>query len=814
MKNDFRLILCITLIVWANAFYGQTLTVLTYDFETADASWTYNMTTGVSIGRANNNANTGSWSGAHIGGVGTNNRIDGSIITPLITFQKGFQYSINVYAKTNSQGVSNPPVFKIALASTATNAAMKAASGANLLLNTTLTSASYSLFSASYTPSADVNLYVGFHSQSGANNVSSWIDDVVITRTCILTNPNAGSDLALCNNPSGTLNANNPEYGNGSWNIISGTITIADPNQHNSAYSGLGNGTVLLEWVISLSGCNSKRDTLEIRHFYSAPPQPDPINGVSSVCPPVTGAVFYISPTPLAETYSWSTSTPGTLTFTSSTNDTIVTVDLATTSNSTYTLQVEAVNTCGPSIKRGHLIRRAVSTPSPISGPTVACANAVESYSINSVAGAESYTWSGPAGSLINGMPAPQTLTATSVNITFPAGFTSGTVSVSSNVACFTSPPRVLNVKNTPDMPGVISGVNKICPGSSYTYSITSVAGAVSYNWTVPAGVNITNPSSPPYGTSIEAAFPSNYNLTGPASNLCVSAVSACSTVSPARCRSVVSTVPTVTSAISASPSATGLCNSTAVFTVQANAYADQYVWSYPSGAVPTSPTNLNSISLQFPSNFTTGTIQVYALNNTCSVGSNVRTLSVSGIPAVPGPITSTPPVICFFNPASFSIAAVYGATNYVWTVTGTNNQITGQSNTPPNPFIDVLWGPGNGVVQVRSQNSCGTSAIRALAVYPSCSRLLMETQQQPSGATLMPNPASGYTSLVFPSPVETVFSLTIYDLTGKTVLPTEYFRAKEGLNQAELYFSLARGLYVVELRSEHTLERIKMIVE
>jgi len=57
------------------------------------------------------------------------------------------------------------------------------------------------------------------------------------------------------------------------------------------------------------------------------------------------------------------------------------------------------------------------------------------------------------------------------------------------------------NLMNPDYPPFTITGLDRLCAGSTATYSVTSLSGVTSYDWQVPSSMFIT--SSPPYGNSI-----------------------------------------------------------------------------------------------------------------------------------------------------------------------------------------------------------------------------------------------------------------------------------------------------------------------
>jgi hypothetical protein len=86
--------------------------------------------------------------------------------------------------------------------------------------------------------------------------------------------------------------------------------------------------------------------------------------------------------------------------------------------------------------------------------------------------------------------------------------------------------------------------------------------------------------------------------------------------------------------------------------------------------------------------------------------------VTIAPVPEMPGPITG-PAEMCPGSPATFSIAAVFGATSYSWTVPADVTITSGQNTTN----LSVLWGSNTGTVSVIAGNNCGTSNPSVLAV-------------------------------------------------------------------------------------------------
>jgi hypothetical protein len=94
-------------------------------------------------------------------------------------------------------------------------------------------------------------------------------DEVNVGRADQTTVANAGNDQNICTSTA-TLSANNPQNGSGTWTLVSGTGTIADPSNPNSTVSGLGNGNNVFRWTISNLPCAPSVDEVTLATTLSA----------------------------------------------------------------------------------------------------------------------------------------------------------------------------------------------------------------------------------------------------------------------------------------------------------------------------------------------------------------------------------------------------------------------------------------------------------------------------------------------------------------------------------------------------------------
>jgi len=144
-----------------------------------------------------------------------------------------------------------------------------------------------------------------------------------------------------------------------------------------------------------------------------------------------------------------------------------------------YDICVFAGNGCGNTVTKCRYIRGRVQSAQTITGNASSCPNTTSAYSIVSLPGADSYTWTVTGAATINGGGTTLTTSSTTVNVNFLAGWTSGTLTVYGSMNCgYNGPPKTITIISTPVVPGVISGPALVCPNGTYNYSIAPVAGA------------------------------------------------------------------------------------------------------------------------------------------------------------------------------------------------------------------------------------------------------------------------------------------------------------------------------------------------
>ncbi len=250
--------------------------------------------------------------------------------------------------------------------------------------------------------------------------------------------------------------------------------------------------------------------------------------------------------------------------------------------------------------------------PGNISGSSNVCAGSSQTYSVNPVNGAASYSWVLPSGWIGN---------STTNSITTIAGANSGNISVTANNNCGSSTPQTLavNVVNANLLqPGPINGSNSICQNSSQTYSVSPVNGALSYTWTLPSGwtgSSATNSITTTVGTG--------------SGNISVTANNSCG-AGPLQSMAITVMPQPVQPGI-----ITGNANvnqgQTTLYSIPAVTGAAGYNWTLSGGGSIISGQNTTSVSIAWK---TAGnyTLSVNAVN-TCGPGINKTiAISVTGI--------------------------------------------------------------------------------------------------------------------------------------------------------------------------------------
>ncbi len=572
----------------------------------------------------------------------------------------------------------------------------------------------------------------------------------------------------------------------------------------------------------------------------TAPAQPGTISGSASFCPNSSNT-YSVSPVTNATSYTWTL--PSGWTGSSSTNS--ITAAAGTIGG---TISVTADNACGSSVARTITVTplTAPAQPGTITGNVTMCAGTTQNYSISSVSGAASYTWSFPSG-----WSGSSTTTAVSAT----AG-TTGNVSVTANNAQCPSIPRTLAVTVTtiPIASTSMNGPDSLCAGASLSYFANPVSNATSYNWTLPAGSTGTSTTD-----NINVTFGSvSGNIQVTASNTCGTgpAFSYPITVKPLPAQPV-SILGNIT-----------LCaNTNQTYTIVPVSGAASYTWTLPSGWTGTS----TSDTIHVTAGTLGGTIFVKGINGACIGQVQVLNLSITPVPNQPGAITGSISV-CDGSTHTYSISPVTNANSYIWTTpagwtgTSTTNSITvvehttsGRITVAPigtcgtgtpqtdsitvNPLPSTPVITGNGYVLTSSATSGNQWYLNGSAITGATSQF--DTISMPGAYTVIVTDIHGCTSAtsaihdntgiaeylqnnlftLFPNPSHDIINITvntdktvekvyITDVLGKTIRTVNAKALHQNADYSIDVKEMNKGIYFLSLQIEGQVITKKIIID
>jgi hypothetical protein len=347
-----------------------------------------------------------------------------------------------------------------------------------------------------------------------------------------------------------------------------------------------------------------------------------------------------------------------------------------------------------------------------------------------------------------------------------------------------------------PGAAGPISGPAIVCKSNTYNYSVGTISGATSYNWTVPTGATIssgqgTTNISVNYGASAVSGnvsvYGSNTAGNGAASNLPVT----------------VNSAPAQPSAITG---ITSPCQgSTETYSVT-NVSGVTYNWTVPAGSSILSGQGTNSISVSVGS--TGGNIQVTPSNSCGSGSSSIMAISVGNVPGVAA--TPSGPDNVDLNFTTTSSYATTGATNgvtYQWelmpvsagTISGTGLSATVTWNTS---FL------GTAEVRVKAFNDCGEGnwSLVKMTVVINTTGII---EGGFANVRIYPNPSNGNFK-VEPNWNSERLSLLILDASGKEM----YRDVVDGRSTSHLNLDISSGVYLLVLTDGNVTTKKKLFIQ
>ena len=558
--------------------------------------------------------------------------------------------------------------------------------------------------------------------------------------------------------------------------LVSGQTTTTIVVMFNSSFTS---GNIA---VHSTNGCGSSAD----RTISVAAPSPiilGSISGPDVVCG-VNSAIYSVTPVAGATSYNWTVPTGVTgMTITGGQGTNTLNVTCSAGTIVGY-ITVQATGPCGTTAIDSMKVTKKPEVHGNILGATSVCGLTSTSYHVAPVFGATSYAWTLPSG-----MTIATGANTDSIGVTITSAFVTGVVQVSAVNACGNIPGVTLTViGNVPAAPISLSGPANVCGLSTATYTCPAATGASTYVWTVPSGLTITSGQNTTSLTVGVSGFTTG-SISVVAHNTCGD--------SPARTLALSVATPTP-GAITGPALTCGNTSTNYSIAAVAGASPTGYVWTVPIGVTINSGQGTTNIAVTFGSSYSAGNVTVTATNG-CTT-SAARSLPISKLAGVPVSI-SGPANVCGTTSATYTIAAVTGASSYAWVVPSTFTIVSGQGTTALNvTFAGIHTAAGS--LKVASVNSCGTSAYRTLAIAVCADPISMNNTADAGNtySAIYPNPTTNEFTIDVTSDVDKDVIVEVYDILGNLMIQQKH-QVVSGVNTMKTNIeSYKDGMYFVRL--------------
>lgn len=263
--------------------------------------------------------------------------------------------------------------------------------------------------------------------------------------------------------------------------------------------------------------------------------------------------------------------------------------------------------------------------------------------------------------------------------------------------AAYVSNPVIINPVPALVAPTAIIGPAGVCRNSNnQVFSVAPVAGATSYQWTLPTGAT---------GSSTKDSILLSFNASYVSGDICIKAINACGQ-SPSFCRQIkyYDAKPATPGAIAGQT--VGLC-SNQTYSIAPVPNATTYNWVIPANTTIKSGQGTTQIVLSFLSGFASGPLSVTASN--CNGNSAAQSVQLSRNPDMPASIAGPVSAVCAGSTQNYSCALSTGATVYTWKVPTTAVINSGQGTNA----ISVTFGASfvQGSILVTAGTSCATKS-------------------------------------------------------------------------------------------------------
>ena len=374
---------------------------------------------------------------------------------------------------------------------------------------------------------------------SGALSANTYYRAVISTGSCIaisaiatitiipsVTIATNGSTQTICANVSATLSGNNPTVGTGAWTVSGQSSSLsqfANASLYNTTLTSDGGaGSYIVTWTISNAACStSATATITVN---AIPTAAGYVTGSNPICTGSNSGTLTLTGNSSNTIINWQSSTvsnfSSNVTNIGNTSSTYTSGALSAT---TYFRAVTSNGTCSVySTEATIMVSPTIPSPAgSISGKIIQCTSVTDQeYSINDVNSASTYTWVVPSGWTITGGQG-----TTKMKVTTSPSTQTAFLSVTPSNSCGGSTPASLSVtvvSSPPAIPGTITGTGTVCHTvPNNIYSISPVANATSYIWTVPTGWSINLGAGTTSITATSGTSSTSGNITVSAANTC-----------------------------------------------------------------------------------------------------------------------------------------------------------------------------------------------------------------------------------------------------------------------------------------------------
>jgi hypothetical protein len=315
------------------------------------------------------------------------------------------------------------------------------------------------------------DICVTANNSNGCGNSAPTCYGISIQITAPVTPPSiSGADKACPGDIATYSIANVARATTYTWSVPTGASIMSGQGSNIIvvAYSAGFSGGTMSVVASNVCGSSPARTRTVTQNILAAPALiSGPVDGVCGA----SGVVYSVAPISGASSYVWTV--PAGASIVGASNGSSITVDFSG-AFTTGSITAAAANNCGTGLARSLSVKAVPGTPGAISGPAAVCTNSNQTYSIATVSGATSYTWTIPGGGVINTGQGTKI-----INMTYgPTASANGIVTVKAVNACGTSAVRILAVVST------------VCPrvGESTSLSMVAYPNPVSTELTVEFG--------------------------------------------------------------------------------------------------------------------------------------------------------------------------------------------------------------------------------------------------------------------------------------------------------------------------------------